>query len=109
QLVDVDAGDAGPLRVQGVLGVDERRRAAVLLDRRDSVQREGRLPRGLRAEDLDDAAARIPTHAEREVDGDRAARDRVDLLAAGGAELHDRALPELLLDLQDRLVDRSGL
>src|SRR6266508_2842353 len=40
---------------------------------------------------------------------DRTARDGLDLFAGARAELHDRALPELLLDLQDRLVDRLGL
>src|SRR6266850_90765 len=109
ELVDVHAADARPRGVEGVLGVDERGGAAALLDRGDGVQREGRLARGLRPVDLDHPTARVPADAERQIEGDGTARDRVDALAPRGAELHDRALPELLLDLQDRLVDRLGL
>ena len=41
-------------------------------------RRERRLARGLRAEDLDDAAAREAADAERRVDGERAGRDDRD-------------------------------
>src|SRR5213079_1401110 len=50
------------------------------------------------------AAVREATHAKRQIDGQRARRDRIDLLPGARAELHDRALPELLLDLLDRLL-----
>src|SRR5439155_1440692 len=53
-------------------------------------------------------AARETAHAEREVEGQRTARDHVDALAGDAAELHDRAFPELLLDLEDGLIDRFG-
>jgi len=50
-------------------------------------------------EDLDHAPARHPAHAESGVEGEGAGGDGgdVDLLAA--AQPHDRALPELLVDL----------
>jgi hypothetical protein len=51
-----------------VLGVDERADAAAALRLRDHVVDEGRLTGGLRAEDLDHAAAGQPTHAERDVE-----------------------------------------
>ena len=92
-----------------MLGVDEGGRPAGALHRRDGVQGERGLAGRLRAVDLDHPAARVPAHAEREVERDRTARNGVDLLLGVRAELHDRALTELLLDLQDRLVDRPRL
>jgi hypothetical protein len=44
-----------------VLGVDEGADASAPLRLRDHVVDEGRLARGLGAEDLDDPAARLPT------------------------------------------------
>ena len=62
---------------------------------------ERRLAGGLRAEDLDDAPARHAADAEREVERQRARRDRVDLdLGALVAHAHDAALAELALDLR---------
>src|SRR5439155_17906611 len=43
------------------------------------------------------------------VHGERPGRDGVDLLLSRRAKLHDRALAELLLDLQDRLIVRPAL
>jgi hypothetical protein len=61
---------------------------------------ERRLAGGLRAEDLDDAAAGHAADAQREVQRQRAGRDRVDLdLGAFVAHAHDRPLAELALDL----------
>src|SRR6266851_3931965 len=78
-------------------------------DRGDGVQRERRLSGRPGAVDLDLPAARVPADAEGEVERDRTAWNGVDLLLGVRAELHDRALTELLLDLQDRLVDRPRL
>src|SRR6266511_4058474 len=77
--------------------------------RRDGVQCECRLARGLRAIDLDHPATRVSTNAEREVEREGSARDGIDLLLGVRAELHDRALAELLFDLKDRLIDRPRL
>ena len=77
-------------RVHRVLGVDERADAAELLGLGEDVVDQRRLAGGLRAEDLDDAAARHAADAEREVERQRARRDRVDLhLRALVAHAHD--------------------
>ena len=68
QLVDVDADALRVRRVHRMLGVDERADAAPPLRLRDHVVDEGRLPRRLRAEDLDDPAAREPADAECEIE-----------------------------------------
>ncbi|OEI67236.1 putative protein recA [Curtobacterium sp. ER1/6] len=99
QGVDVDTELLGVLRVERVLGVDEGRDATGALRVGDGVQGQGRLTRGLRAVDLDDAAARQPADAERDVEGDRTGRDGGDGGALVGAEAHDRALAELPVDL----------
>ena len=89
-----------------MLGVDEGRLAAALLGLGDDVEGQGGLAGGLGAVDLDDPPAREAADAQGQVEGDRAGRDGLDghrrpLLA----ELHDRALAELLLDLGQRGVD----
>jgi hypothetical protein len=108
QLVDVDPD---PFRVGGVhrvLGVDEGADAAHLLGGGEDVVEQRRLARGLGAEDLDDPAARDPADAERQVERQRARRDRRDLDRRGfRAHLHDRALAELALDLADRVAQRG--
>jgi hypothetical protein len=69
---------------------------------------QGGLARGLGAEDLDDPAAGEAAHAEREVERDRACRDRLDADGEGVvAHLHDRAGAELALDLPDRVLQRG--
>ena len=88
-----------------MLGVDERAHAAELLGLGEDVVDERRLTRGLRAEDLDDAAARDATDAERDVERQRSGRDRVDGDPRSGvAHPHDGALAELALDLGERAL-----
>ena len=79
QIVDVDAELPGVDRVERVLGVDEGADAAALLGLGDDVQRQRRLARGFRPVDLDDAAARQAADAERDVEAERAGRDRLDV------------------------------
>jgi hypothetical protein len=79
QIVQVDAELAGIDRVERVLGVDEGADAALLLRLGDGVQRERRLARGFRPVDLDDAPARQAADAERDVEAERARRNRLDL------------------------------
>ena len=106
QVVEIDAELLRVGRVERVLGVDERRHAAELLRFGDDLQRQRRLARRLRSEDLDDAAARHAADAERVVDADGAGRNGVDRLdGALLAEPHDRALAELLFDLADGQLD----
>ena len=76
QLVDVDADRARVGGVDRVLGVDEGADPAHLLGLGDDLVDERRLSRRLGAEDLHDAPARHAAHAEREVDRQRAGRDR---------------------------------
>ncbi len=100
KVVDVDAD---PLRVRGVhrvLRVDEGADAAAALGLGDHVVDEGRLPGGLR-----DPAARQPAHAERDVEGERAGRDRAHRHGGPVVHLHDRPLAELPLDLAERDVE----
>ena len=93
------------LRVHRVLRVDEGADAAAALGLGDHVVDERRLARRLRAEDLDDAAARQAADAEREVERERAGRDRADRDLGAVAHLHDRTLAELPLDLPERDVE----
>ena len=103
QLVDVDADLPRVERVHRVLGVDEGADPAELLGLGEDVVDERRLARGLRAEDLDDPPARHAADAEREVERQRARRDRGALHeCALVAHAHDRALAELALDLRQR-------
>ena len=100
-------------RVERVLGVDEGADPAARLGLGDDVVDERRLARGLRAEDLDDPPARNAADPEREVERERAGRDRLHLDHVIGAELHQRAGAEVLLDLGDGglqgLVARLGV
>jgi hypothetical protein len=63
------------------------------------------LPETLRAVDLDDAAAGHPADPEREVQRQGAGRDGADVDGRGVAELHQRALAELLLDVGEGEVE----
>ena len=103
QLLDVHAELAGVLRIERVLGVDEGRRAAQFLHLGDHGQRQCRLARRLRPVDFDDAPARQPADAERDVEPERARGDDFDVLGNFGfAHPHDGAFAELLLDLRQR-------
>ena len=99
QRVGVDAELLRVVRVERVLRVDERRDAARLLRVGDRVEGDRRLARGLRAVDLDDAAARQTADAERDVERDRPGRDHLDGRTDVVAEAHHRALAVALLDL----------
>ena len=93
------------VRVHRVLGVDEGADAAAALRLGDHVVDERRLARRLRAEDLDDAAARQPADAECEVERERAGRDRAHGDLRPVAHPHDRSLAERPLDLSERRVE----
>src|SRR5205823_340988 len=104
--------DAQLLRVRGIermLGIDKRGHAAKLLRLGNHLQGKRRLSGRLGSENLDDAAARNAADPEREVDADRAGRNRVDRLnRALLAQAHDRSFAELLLDLADGQIDGLG-
>ena len=102
QVVHVHAQLARIGRIERVLDVDERRHAARLLRLRHHLQRDGRLARRLRPEDLDDAAAREAAHAQRRIERNGAGgnhRDRHDGVL--GSQPQDRTFAELLLDLPE--------
>jgi hypothetical protein len=88
-----------------MLGVDEGADAAASLRLRDHVVDERRLAGRLRAEDLDDAAAREAADAEREVERQRSGRDCPDRDRRVVVHLHDGALAEAPLDLAERRVE----
>src|SRR5207249_11207698 len=71
----------------------------------DHVVDERRLSRRLRAEDLDDPAPWQAADPEREVERERARRDRADRHLRSVAHLHDRSFAELALDLAERGVE----
>ena len=79
EVVDVDAQLLGVAGVERVLGVDEGADAALLLGLGDDVQRQRGLARAFRAVDLDDPALGQAADAERDVEAQRAGRDRFDL------------------------------
>src|SRR5690606_29423096 len=90
-----------------VFGVDERAGAALALGLGDDLQRQRGLARRLRTVNLDDATARQPTDAKRDVERERTGRDDLDIAHdAPVAHAHDRALAELLLDLGQRGAER---
>jgi hypothetical protein len=100
QAIEIDTEFLRVGGVERVLGVHEGRHAARLLRLRDDLQRQRGLARGLRPEDLDDAAARHAADAERVVDADGAGGDDLDgRHATLLAEPHDRPLAELLFNL----------
>ena len=93
QRVGVHTKLLGVVRVERVLGVDESGDPAGLLGAGDRMQRHRGLARGLRAVDLDDAAAWQPADAERHVQRDRAGRDHFHRHPGLVTEPHDRPLP----------------
>jgi hypothetical protein len=105
QVVDVDADALRIRRVHRMLGVDERTDAAPALRFGDHVVDERRLPRRLRPEDLDDAAAWEPADPEREIQRERARGDRADGDGRVVVHLHHGALAELPLDLAESDIE----
>src|SRR5579875_5390 len=100
KLADVHAQLLGIGRIERVLRIDERRRAAVALNLGHDLERESGLARSLRPEDFDDTPARQAPDAERDVEPERTGRDGLHVPRRGRiAEAHDGALAELLLDL----------
>ena len=107
QVGDLNAETRGVLDVERVLGIDEGAGAARLLHFCNYLERERRLARGFRPEDLNNAALRKSAHAEREVERQRPGRADFNVLRfeiVGHA--HDGALAELLLDAGKRYGQR---
>ena len=85
-----------------MLGIDEGADASAPLSLRDHVVDEGRLARGLRAEDLDDPSARQAADSQCEVERERPGRDGADRHRCGVVHLHHGTLAESTLDLAER-------
>ena len=102
EVVDVDPDGPGVDRVHGVLGVDVGADAAVALRLGHRVHGQRRLPRRLGAVDLHDATPGQAADAQRQVQGECAGGDGLDVHGEVVAHAHDRALAELLLDLPQR-------
>src|SRR4029453_15312802 len=109
EIVEIDPQLLRILRVERVLGVDERRHASQLLRLGNDLQRQRGFAGRLRPEDFDDPAPRDTANAKAIVEADGAGRDRRNhrdgvLLP----EAHDRTLAELFLDLADGHLEGAG-
>ena len=106
ELVDIHAQRLGIDGIQRVLRVDEGRRAAHLLRLRDHVQRHGGLTGGFRPVDLDDASARHAADAQRNIQLQAAGGNGLHIHGGLFAQLHDRALAELLFNRPQGIGER---
>ena len=98
----LDAQLLGPTGVQGVLGVDEGRDAALALRLGHHVQGQRGLAAGFRSEDLDYPPAGNSLPAQGHVERQAAGGDAGDAAADSGAQGHDGPLAKLLFDLGHR-------
>ena len=107
EVVDIHADILGIDGIQRVLRVDEARDTAPPLDLGDHVQGDGGLTGGFGTVDLDDPAAGDAAQSQGDIQAQGPGRDGLHIHLGGGvAELHDRALAELLLYLGQRRVQR---
>ena len=106
QVVEVDAERRRVVGIERMLDVDEGRGSTRLLGLGDRVQRERRLAARLGTVDLDDSPARKPADPQSQIERDRAGRNDFERHAfLEIAHPHDRAFPELPLDLRQRIVE----
>ena len=92
-----------------MLGVDKGAGTALFLRLGNHVQRERRLARAFRPIDFDDATLGQAADAQRDIEAQRAGRDRLDLQRLALAQLHDGTLAEGALDLGESGVQRLVL
>ena len=109
ELVDIDAELFRIGGVERVFRIDEGAGAAVLLRLGNDVEGERGLARALGPVNLDDAAARQSSDAERDIEAQGAGRHHFGLAGRGdaGAQLHHRALAEAALDLAQGVIERA--
>ena len=101
----VDAELARIDRIERMFGIDEGADAAIFLRFGQNVQRQRGLARRFGPIDFDDAAARQPTDAERDIEAERAGGDGIHIhRPVVLAEPHDRALAKAALDLGKRRI-----
>ena len=99
QGVHVHPQGPGVHRIEGVLHVDERRLAALLLGLRHGMQRQGGLARRLRPVNLDDTTAGQAADAQRRIQRHGAGGNAFHVHAHVLPQAHDRALAVILLNL----------
>ena len=100
----------GVLHIQRVLGIDKRAGAALLLHLGNHLQRQGGLARRLRAIDFDHTATGQATHAQCNVQAQRASGNHLNVLnGLAFTQAHDGALAKLLLNLRQRCGQGLGL
>jgi hypothetical protein len=86
--------------VESVLGIHERREAAVLLRLGDDLQCDGGFARGFRPEDLGDPAAGNAAHPQRSVEADGAGGDNCNRQKSfPGAKADNGTFAKLFFDL----------
>ena len=92
-------------RVKRMLRVNKSGNSAPFLDFRDHMKRNCRLTTGFRTINLHDSSLGDASQSERNIQTQRACWDRLDIhLCRRITELHDRALPVLLLNLAYRRI-----
>ena len=102
QVVDVHAQVLRIKAIEGVLRIDEGRRAARLLCLGNGMNRQSRLTRRFRTVDFDDAATGVTAHTQGIVQTDRTRRNHFHVFDLLVAHFHDRTLAEILFDLRHR-------
>src|SRR5688572_23319574 len=88
-----------------MLRIDETADSARFLGLGHGLECQGRLSRRFRPVNLDDAPPRKATHAQSNVEPQRAGRNRLHLNDLTAAKAHDRALAKGTLDLGHRCFD----
>ena len=84
-----------------MLGVDKRDLSAHFLRGSGDVQRHGRFAGGLRSVDLNNTPTRNAADAQRDIQRQRARRNRLHIQRAVFAKAHDRAFSKLLFELRE--------
>ena len=102
KLVNVYAQLAGIYRIQSVLRVDECSGAALLLSLGNGMQSQSGLTGGFRSIYLDDPATGKSADAQSSIYGQAAGGNDLDVLISVFAQLHDRTLSKILLNLAER-------
>ena len=98
QVFDVHPEGRGIDRIQGVLGIHERRHAAPFLHLGDGMEGERGLAGALRSVDLHHPPLGVPA-SEGEIQGEGAGVDRFDPHPGGIPQTHDRPLAEIAFNL----------
>ena len=102
QIVDIHSTPGRIGRIEGMLGIDQGGRSAVLLGLGDNVLGQRRLTRSLGPKHLDHPTARQSAYAEGEIQGDGARRHHAYLGQVIPTHAENRTSSELLLDLRYR-------